>query len=123
MRISDWSSDVCSSDLRAHLRDAVKEKAFLLLDDFARYLDDRALALVARTHQPIGAGKLFGQPRLALRRRAPGEFGMIAAVDEQAGEGGAVDLDRPALPYAAHEQAGEERPGRRAAAAPPLRGA
>src|SRR3546814_17667317 len=74
MRISDWSSDVCSSDLRAHLRDAVKEKAFLLLDDFARYLDDRALALVERTHQPIGAGTLFGQPRLALRRRAPGEF-------------------------------------------------
>src|SRR3546814_19094256 len=130
MRISDWSSDVCSSDLqpalageifvagdaadgrfvhanglgdlaqrqRAHLRDAVKEKAFLLLDNFARYLDDRALALVERTHQPLGAGKLFGQPRLALRRRAPGEIGMIAAVDEQAGEGGGVDLARPTLP-------------------------
>src|SRR3546814_15296864 len=110
MRISDWSSDVCSSDLRAHLRDAVKEKAFLLLDDFARYLDDRALALVERTHQPIGADKLFGQPRLALRRRAPCQFGINAAVDAAAEEGCAVALNTPALRIARHQHLGAHRP-------------
>src|SRR3546814_3708456 len=128
MRISDWSSDVCSSDLdpalhrlgrhravtlrvrnarreeifefeqparageifvarhaadrrfvhpdrlgdlaqrqRAHMRDAVQKKALLLLHDRARDLDDRALALVERAHEPVGTRELLGQPRLAFR--------------------------------------------------------
>src|SRR3546814_20723737 len=53
---------------RAHMRDAGQEKAFLLLDDLARHLDDRALALVERADEPVGARELFGQPRLALHR-------------------------------------------------------
>src|SRR3546814_14820737 len=82
MRISDWSSDVCSSDLRfvhpdrlgdlaqrqrAHMRDAVQKKALLLLHDRARDLDDRALALVERALEPVGTREPLGQPRLAFR--------------------------------------------------------
>src|SRR3546814_17537756 len=79
------------------MRGAVQEKAFLLLDDLARHLDDRALALVERADEPVGARELFGQPRLALHRGALSQLGIIAAVDEQARQRAAVNLDRPAL--------------------------
>src|SRR3546814_1202458 len=97
------------------MRDAVQEKAFLLLDDLARDLDDRALALVERADEPVGARELFGQPRLALHRCALSQLGIIAAVDEQAGQRAAVDLARPALHGPANIAVGDER--RRAVAA------
>src|SRR3546814_11970520 len=87
-RLGDWPQRQ-----RAHMRDAVQEKAFLLLDDLARDLDDRALALVERADEPVGARELFGQPRLALHRCALSQLGIIAAVDEPAGQRAAVDLE------------------------------
>src|SRR3546814_17382686 len=90
------------------MRDAVQKKALLLLHDRARDLDDRALALVERAHEPVGTRELLGQPRLAFRRGALSQFAVIAAVDEQAGQGGPVDLDRPTLdgPEDIHLRAG-----------------
>src|SRR3546814_20395269 len=97
------------------MRDAVQKKALLLLHDRARDLDDRALALVERAHEPVGTRELLGQPRLAFRRGALSEFAVIAAVDEQAGPGAAVDLDRPAPDGPADIELGDDR--RRAVAA------
>src|SRR3546814_3138110 len=77
------------------MRDAVQEKAFLLLDDLARHLDDRALALVERADEPVGARELFGQPRLALHRGALSQLGIIAAVDEQARQIGRAHVRTP----------------------------
>src|SRR3546814_6606260 len=45
MRISDWSSDVCSSDLIAHLVETVGPDQFQRVDDVAERLRD-FLALV-----------------------------------------------------------------------------
>src|SRR3546814_1844798 len=90
------------------MRDAVQEKAFLLLDDLARHLDDRALALVERADEPVGARELFGQPRLALHRGALSQLGIIAAVAEQARPRAAVNLDRPALHGPANIEVGDD---------------
>src|SRR3546814_8582095 len=49
MRISDWSSDVCSSDLRAHVVDA-SEDVGILDDDAACLLVDRG-----GERRPVGA--------------------------------------------------------------------
>src|SRR3546814_11433355 len=54
MRISDWSSDVCSSDLPAGARAAAQ----------ARRMDERLLS------RPAGIGAAYGAPRRRLRRRA-----------------------------------------------------
>src|SRR3546814_16663646 len=73
MRISDWSSDVCSSDLRVgdltqrhgfEIGNALEEERLLLLHDLGRDLDDRALALVERLDQPVGVREAIRKPRL-----------------------------------------------------------
>src|SRR3546814_13028316 len=97
------------------MRGAVQEKAFLLLDDLARHLDDRALALVERADEPVGARELFGQQRLALHRGALSQLGIIAAVDEQARQRAAVNLDRTALKGPPNIEGGDDYESRRSA--------
>src|SRR3546814_18200142 len=68
MRISDWSSDVCSSDLRqvGHAK-----LAAVLLQGFhldARFLLDDALAAVGGRHVVVGDG----ERRLRPAHLAPG---------------------------------------------------
>src|SRR5690606_9595058 len=92
-----------------HMRYTVEEEALLLLDDLARDLDDRALTLVKRANEPVRTGELFGQPRLAAGGASFGEFGIIAPVDEQAGQGGAIDLDDPAFRSPADIKVGHDR--------------
>src|SRR5690606_34775654 len=86
-----------------------EEESLLLLDDLARDLDDRALTLVERADEPVGTGELFGQPRPVLPGASLCEFGIIAPVDEQAGQGGAIDLDRPAFRSLTNIKVGHDR--------------
>ena len=78
-------------------------------------LDDGPGALVERLHQPVGAGQAFAEPGLGAAVGAAGQLGIIAAVDEQARQGRAVQLDRPAEAAAGDEDVGHDRldPARR----------
>ena len=90
---------------RFEVRDALAEKILLTTNDFAGDLDDRFLALVQRLHQPVGAGQAIGEPCLgALVLFARREFDIIIAVDEDAGQRRAVNLDSPAVRGRPHEQ-------------------
>ena len=94
---------------RLQLRDAVAEEAFLLRDDLGRDLDDGAGALVERLHQPVGALQAFVEPGPGLLvLRAARQLVIIGAVDEQPGQGGAVELDRPAAAAAGDEDVGDD---------------
>src|SRR3546814_3671311 len=105
MRISDWSSDVCSSDL---IGNALEEERLLLLHDLGRDLDDRALALVERLDQPVGVREAIRKPRLrCLVLRPRRQFGVIAAVDEHTRQRRRVDFDRPARRPARDERSEE----------------
>src|SRR3546814_6691172 len=94
MRISDWSSDVCSSDLRSRGRLALEPRAVGLLgtrrDDRVlpmlreqRQIDRnadryhvgiiRAAPAIARAHRPIGPLLGAGAPNVGLGPR--GEIG------------------------------------------------
>src|SRR3546814_20238657 len=86
MRISDWSSDVCSSDLLLHARDLVDAELDLLRIDVEAAGDDEVLgppddmdvaALVDRRHvsgdeeavlAELGGGLLRLAPRSEERR-------------------------------------------------------
>src|SRR3546814_1860636 len=74
MRISDWSSDVCSSDLLEHQggirRDRAAGRARLAVAEFAR---DPQLVLAAHRHQLHA----FGPARRHLLQR---EHGRLAAL-------------------------------------------
>src|SRR3546814_20801807 len=61
MRISDWSSDVCSSDLREG--DRFGQRRFRLAGPKPADRIDRALAIVARARERIGARVLFVEQR------------------------------------------------------------
>src|SRR3546814_17802537 len=77
MRISDWSSDVCSSDLRVDLR---RRGAALVLRHGARVEDRQADALLVQLivdvvveiggEQPLREGRLLSheEPVVALQR-------------------------------------------------------
>src|SRR3546814_14375921 len=103
MRISDWSSDVCSSDLRVgdltqrhgfEIGNALEEERLLLLHDLGRDLDDRALALVERLDQPVGVREAIRKPRLrCLVLRPRRQFGVIAAVDRESAGSGKSESD------------------------------
>src|SRR3546814_20726834 len=71
MRISDWSSDVCSSDLRAHVDDAV-DLAFNLANGGAEVAHDlapaRGLEVVRHDARRVSTG-LDAIPLLDQRRR------------------------------------------------------
>src|SRR3546814_16877117 len=79
VRISDWSSDVCSSDLRArlrHRRGAGEERGVVGAHDAARIIiDAEEIEALAGERQILRRPIL---PRLAVHR---GEFGRGAAVD------------------------------------------
>ena len=97
---------------RFQMRHALAEEILLAADDLARDLDDGLLPLVERLHQPVGAGQAIGEPGLGILVLLAGrQFDIIAAVDQHAGQGGAVDLDAPSFGSGAHEQVGGDRRG------------
>src|SRR3546814_6568846 len=61
MRISDWSSDVCSSDLREG--DRFGQRRFRLAGPKPADRIDRALAIVARARERIGDRVMFVEQR------------------------------------------------------------
>src|SRR3546814_11039139 len=71
MRISDWSSDVCSSDLRRHIGgriaavDVEHRIAELLLHRLARIAAKELVVFVHRLRDHAEV-KLLGLPRLAI---------------------------------------------------------
>src|SRR3546814_12802605 len=114
MRISDWSSDVCSSDLLAVHRLQRGDEAAALLVDARRALGDlRGVFLDAADGLADGAHHLADGLRAAAHGfRAAG--GLVALGDELLGllgqalsrgvdlRGGAVGLRLHALPPAPH---------------------
>src|SRR3546814_6605792 len=74
MRISDWSSDVCSSDLRLQVGGAVP-------GGFAAgggvHGEDQPAALVAAGRTGRGGVRQLAQERIDLRRRGLREFGIL----------------------------------------------
>src|SRR3546814_19542908 len=60
MRISDWSSDVCSSDLYIVLREALKRTHKVGLGQLARRGQEQLVAL-----RPCGKGLVLEVPRYA----------------------------------------------------------
>src|SRR3546814_7056592 len=55
MCISDWSSDVCSSDLHRHFRQAGYHATTVAFADDARIAEHQQTAIVGITNQPAGA--------------------------------------------------------------------
>src|SRR3546814_1901846 len=82
MRISDWSSDVCSSDLPAHIFGQAREIIWL-----AR-VDERDDILETRIAQ-IGGGEFLKGAQIVgfrlLPRDRPGELGIEQLVKVQIG--------------------------------------
>src|SRR3546814_2471848 len=54
MRISDWSSDVCSSDLTPFMLLPVRQSGEAVFDDDNRAVDDQTEVERAETHQVTG---------------------------------------------------------------------
>src|SRR3546814_8071526 len=69
MRISDWSSDVCSSDLRdafaADRLDDARQHRYALAEPVQLFLRDAIMSRVARLH--IGFLQLLEQDRKSTR--------------------------------------------------------
>src|SRR3546814_19940929 len=55
MCISDWSSDVCSSDLHRHFRQAGYHATTVAFADDARIAEHQQTEIVGITNQPAGA--------------------------------------------------------------------
>src|SRR3546814_1128479 len=92
MRISDWSSDVCSSDLRVGSGVAVFERHHRFLAE--QRVDDRGVArLLDRLlqRQVVGAALLVVQHRVAVEEGAAAavlaDQAQLAALVEQGGVG------------------------------------
>src|SRR3546814_18955956 len=66
MRISDWSSDVCSSDLREQLRlvkwpgDAVPEGAFTSIEALVGGEEERVVLRTLEVNEPVLENKISG---------------------------------------------------------------
>src|SRR3546814_10334465 len=97
MRISDWSSDVCSSDLAAERRGDQAQPAAEIGHDLAR--DRQAKA------EPVGAPGDEGGEKLRLQRL--GHAGAVVA-DVDAQRVAAMDPNRDARIGAAPPQTGRE---------------
>src|SRR3546814_3044370 len=93
MRISDWSSDVCSSDLTPPPPEGTVTLAETLVDELSRSfqnhlrrtLDDRTLLVAAEFDQPVRAGTWT-----AVFEQGLGDVGLPRAV-------GGFDLSEPEL--------------------------
>src|SRR3546814_11445498 len=102
MRISDWSSDVCSSDLHRHGFECAR------IDQSA---DHRLADLGERgefAHQPLPVADLIERDG-ALRRHPRGQFAGRAIFDDRAprvGEGGAGE--HHAQPTSEESRVGKE---------------
>src|SRR3546814_13962368 len=53
MRISDWSSDVCSSDLLLRFTDPVSQRTLALRPDITRQVGRIATSLLAQASRPL----------------------------------------------------------------------
>src|SRR3546814_16374114 len=73
MRISDWSSDVCSSDLRA----AQARRRFMAKREQAKHKIDRRLGvnLWGRPKSPLN-NREYGPGQHGQRRRKPSDYGI-----------------------------------------------
>src|SRR3546814_18669477 len=96
MRISDWSSDVCSSDLKEPLREPD-------LNDRASSETDWSIELRTRDRQR----KLIEKIDAALRRIDDGEYGYCEVTGEPISLGRLED--RPIATMTVEEQARPER--------------
>src|SRR3546814_8200497 len=73
LRISDWSSDVCSSDLEDHRHVSLANVAHMLIGDAALSIDDEAFRHARRTH---------GDLHLAPRIQADAGIGIAVSLEE-----------------------------------------
>src|SRR3546814_7049507 len=79
MRISDWSSDVCSSDLNFILASLDEPSDALLLDDRAFYACAAGISLTTHRHQTV-AGVLSGNGLVQPKMSGKGVFAVEAPV-------------------------------------------
>src|SRR3546814_12876410 len=112
MRISDWSSDVCSSDLRGELRQSrVVQPLGQRIDGFV----DRDGALVAGFGDMIGMHDLA---HVAIKVEPPRDAARLPERKQLAREaGGAADIDEPAMIARAVDRPDPEGRPRRSARA------
>src|SRR3546814_12711377 len=86
MRISDWSSDVCSSDLLDRLVEAVRILAALedVVHGFLRDALAPALAVAAGLEQACGVGfaRIAGRDLAPLVKHPVGEGRALAEIDD-----------------------------------------
>src|SRR3546814_20939748 len=106
MRISDWSSDVCSSDLEDAREDQVQARHAAAGDPVLRTVDDIAVAAPVgpRRHlggRTAGAGLGYADGRLvAVEPHAgPTLLLLVAAKGHDTGQGAPVGIDRVAGGY------------------------
>src|SRR3546814_9245931 len=90
MRISDWSSDVCSSDLNFILASLDEPSDALLLDDRAFYACAAGISLTTHRHQTV-AGVLSGNGLVQPKMSGKGVFAVEAPVPVE--EIDTVELD------------------------------
>src|SRR3546814_5601394 len=103
MRISDWSSDVCSSDLEDAREDQVQARHAAAGDPVLRTVDDIAVAAPVgpRRHlggRTAGAGLGDADGRLVAVEHHAGRklLLLVAAIGHDGGDGAHVGLDRDA---------------------------
>src|SRR3546814_17901990 len=89
MRISDWSSDVCSSDLVQRHRDR-SERVLHIVASRHRQVDarNRAAIAIAVAHPDVeavtvGARRPIGATPVCLGREAPGESAGVAGARKE----------------------------------------
>src|SRR3546814_19474850 len=85
MRISDWSSDVCSSDLKAAL--AARQQAAALACDAIE-------ATPVAAEKPVRADRLQGPEQFCVRRRGPAHLQILF---DRAAEQDRILADEPQL--------------------------
>src|SRR3546814_8200298 len=82
MRISDWSSDVCSSDLNSNARMTCSESRLAVeIIPHARHVEDRTLAAEGAHHHLVRIGQNADVVRVVLADHQVAA-GAVAAVDE-----------------------------------------
>src|SRR3546814_10777895 len=99
MRISDWSSDVCSSDLAARQAEAIfgeRDLAAMVALRHRADLRDRLVTLVDEEQGIVG--QIFEQGRRRLARKAAGEeAAVILDPRAAAGRGDHLEVEIGAL--------------------------